>query len=260
MNIFDNPQIVIVNEGSKVIGVKNDDMNRLAEAEVAKSSVSSFTTPQVEEIPVQEQTVIVETPSEEVINDVVSSIDSEQMSSMVTPEEPQSVNIFDQTIPVSAYEPTPAVQVPQMETVTPLVEPVQVVQEPTPVFESAPILSEVPLPKDETNNTLDTPQTFFDRTEKSTENNLGAQSYETEDPGLILLGNLKEVVESKNRMIQILTDKVNALENQLSMSEEARKVLEAQKNAAESTLQAARTAETAGPSLVYQQQNYQQAA
>ncbi len=258
MNIFDNLQGAILMEGSKVIGVKDEDKMRLIAAQEAKSSSSSFSAPQVEEIPVQEQTVIVETPSEEVINDVVSSIESEQLGSVSVPETPQSVSIFDQTIP--SYEQTSTVQAPQMETVTPLVEPVPVVENPTPVFESASILSEVPLPKDETNNTLDTPQTFFDRTEKSTENNLDAQSYESTDPALILIGNLKEVVESKNRMIQILTDKVNALENQLSMSEEARKVLEAQKNAAESTLQAARNAETGGPSLVYQQQNYQQAA
>lgn len=75
-----------------------------------------------------------------------------------------------------------------------------------------------------------------------------------EDPAMILATNLIKLIEDKNNMINALNTKVDLLTDQLRESEEARKVMEAQKVAAETTLAEARRAETAdgGPTLVYQ--------
>lgn len=255
MSMFDNVQVMF--EGSRVIALKNSDMERLSEEEVKKHQASSFTSSSevVEEIPVQEQTVIVEAPQEEVVSEVVNPVVPEPV---VTSEVSQSANIFDQELPVLDQN----VVMPQVEQVNPVVQPIPSTQEFTPVYENAPVLNEVPLPKqEEVVSTLDTPQTFFDRVEKSEENNFDAQGYEPEDSALITLANLEKLIKDKNAMIQALSDKIIVLEEQLRVSEESRKVSEAQKAAAESTLQAARTAEAqGGPTLVYQQQNYQQAA
>lgn len=254
MSIFDNAQIMF--EGSRVIGLKTLDQEKLSQEYDARTQASSFTsTDVVEDIPFQEQTVIVETPQEEVVANVVPPVEVQQAVDAPTPVQP---NIFDQEVPgLDQVNVTP-----QVEQVNPVVQPVPPVQETAPIFDNASILNEVPLPKQDEATNLDTPQTFFDRVEKSEEGNLEAQSYESEDSALITLANLEKLIRDKNQMIQALNDKVIVLEEQLRVSEESRKIFEAQKEAAETTLQAARTAEAnGGPTLVYQQQqNYQQAA
>lgn len=249
--MFENAQII--NEGSRVIGLKEENMRQLIKAQEEKMQASSFSAADVvDEIPVQEQTVIVETPQEEALSVTTTP---EKPAQVISSEVPSQPNIFDQAMP--SFEQN--VVTPQVEQVAPI--PPQMHNEEIPAYSNVSVLNEVPIPgQEEVPTNLDTPQTFFDRVEKSEETNLDALSYE-EDPALLLVGNLKKLIEDKNQMIQALNDKVLVLEEQLRVSEESRKVFEAQKNAAESTLQAARSAEAnGGPTLVYQQQNYQQAA
>ncbi len=116
---------------------------------------------------------------------------------------------------------------------------------------------------------LDTPQTFYDRVEQENSNQVtqAQNDYYNQDPAILMVDNIKKVIEDKNSIIKDLSDRVNVLENQLRVSEEARKVSEAQRLAAETTLAEARRAESMnmsqnGPVLTYQQQpnGYQQAA
>lgn len=147
-----------------------------------------------------------------------------------------SPNIFDQTS--SVIEST--VESNDLAQETPVVEESQstdVMAENNDVF-STPVTG------------LDTPQTFFDREEQE-EANLSEKS---EDPAMILANNLIKLIEDKNQMIKALNEKIDVMTEQLRQSEEARKVSDAQRVAAETTLAEARRAETAdgGPTLIYQ--------
>jgi len=172
---------------------------------------------------------------------------------------------FDQVEAV--VEPVPSVQeeTPVMESTESVVEP-NIFDQASPVIEST-VVSELPESPvvEETNtynedvftapvvnedNTLDTPQTFFNREEMEEANT----QIKSEDPAIILTNNLVKLIEDKNQMIEVLNNKIDVLSEQLRQSEEARKVSDAQRVAAETTLAEARRAETAdgGPTLVYQ--------
>lgn len=232
MNL-ENGKVIL--DSFRVIGFKDIDKERLVQAMLRKEQESSFSVssdvsePSVQEVIVEPlPQVVEETP---IVNDQSSLINQS--------------NIFDQA---------PSFNSVSMET------PVQVVQE-VPNMNFANQFEDVQGGQSVVENTvLDTPQTFFDKVEQDNVQ----QSYVNEDPAILLIDNIRKVVEDKNQLINALNDKIRVLEEQLRISEESRKVIDAQRIAAETTLAAARGAEVNninnGPTLTYQQQNYNQAA
>lgn len=284
----------VVYDGGRVIGLKNDDMVKLSN-QYENSRESSFTA------------------VDDIINPVIESVGSGQpeiVASEVIPEQPtHDQSLVEPTVldnPVSGFvQQTPVVEAPTIQAVeqpsiypdapqsvetTPDVPVMPSVEPAMPASNEQPYVSVPPVSfVDEVqggqtmydNSNLDTPQTFFDRVEQGVSNGTGVQeelnnnSYVNQDPAILLIDNVKKVVEDKNSMIQALSDKVTVLENQLKVSEEARRVAEAQRDAAHATLSQARQAETLqsqpqmqtqpqvqpqvqqGPTLTYQQQMYQ---
>lgn len=277
----------IKSEGNRVIGLKIDDMNKLAEAYSKKES--SFTSnsevtnepmiqnqPLVEVIPeimegvtqeVPAITPVAQTDAPAIIQPIIPEVTDQTQIIKETPQvEP---NIFD--IPVA--EP----QTPLFEAPNPVIETPQIVEQqpyiiPQPVEEVQGGFTNTISPE------LDTPQKFFDKVEGPTNNTIiGEKSIANsnipayDDPAIIMLDNIKDILKSKNEMIEVLNNKINLLEEQVRKANEDRQISEAQRRAAEATLAQARNAEISnangGHTLVYGQpnqpyanQNYNQAA
>lgn len=271
-------------EGNRVIGLKSDDMNKLAEAYSKKESSFQTNPSVVTEPMIQNQPLV------EVVPEIMAGVTNEQEIPNVAPklqaETPQYVqpimpevaptletvqnpviepNIFD--IPVAEpttplYEPTPVMETPEVIP-TPEITPVQNIQEEV----QGGVANTMP-------TELDTPQNFFDKVEgpandtiitEEVVNNNRMESFG--DPAIIMLDNLKDTIESKNAMIKALNDKITLLEGELKKANEAKQISEAQRVAAEQTLANARSAEmpnaNGGPTLTYNvptPQNYNQAA
>lgn len=264
-------------EGNRVIGLKSDDMNKLAEAYSKKESSFQTNPSVVTEPMIQDQPLV------EVVPEIMDGVANEQEIPNVAPElqvetpqyvqpimpevapTPEAVqnpviepNIFD--IPVA--EPTPVMETPQIMP-TPEVAPVQNIQEEV----QGGVSTEIP-------TELDTPQNFFDKVEGPSNDKIITEETVNQnrmdsfgDPAIIMLDNLKDTIESKNAMIKALNDKINLLEGELKKANEAKQISEAQRVAAEQTLANARNAEmpsaNGGPTLTYNvptPQNYNQAA
>lgn len=271
-------------EGNRVIGIKSSDMNSLAEAYSKKES-SFIANPAVASEPmIQNQPIV------EVVPEIMPTINPEPVeTSNIIPEVQVENPTFIQPL-------EPEVKEEPVITETPTPEPnmfdIPVAEPTTPTFETPAPVVETPqvvpvdtfqVPQEEVqggvansaNTELDTPQNFFERveepandtilTQEMVENNK-AQTYD--DPAIIMIDNIRKVVEDKNEMIKALNNKIKVLEEQLRNVEEARKVSEAQRVAAETTLAQAKSAAmpniNQGPTLVYgqpmQNQNYNQAA
>lgn len=239
MNL-ENSQVRL--EGNRVIGLKDTDMKKLADAMQRKES--SFSAPLTEEAIIDGVVNQVEdlAPQGEEINPVM-------VDNHVVEEVPVNPNIFDQGVP--------NYNEPQLEVPKPIYEQPQVSSDSnvgSTIFDNL-TEPEIQINNNGSNN-LDTPQAFFNRVEQEEKPQPEEPSFTTEndDPALIILDNLRKVISDKNTLINALNEKVKVLESQLKTSEDARKISEAQRDAAQTTLAQARQAETSGPTLVYQQQ------
>lgn len=255
----------ILNEASRVIGLKDSDMKKLSDQYEA-TRVSSFTADAAVVDPViesvlegQPEIVASEVVPEQVNQNIPLSNDGNNLES-ITPDFVQNAN-------PSVVEPVVS---PVSEPVMPTIEPVSVPVMNNEVQMPTQMMDDVQGGQSMFNaSNLDTPQTFFDRVEQNANGGFTPEqpvntNYQSEDPAILLIDNVRKVIEDKNAMINALSDKVTLLENQLKVSEEARRVAEAQRDAAHATLSQARQAEVVnsqGPTLTYQQQPpYQQAA
>ncbi len=275
MNL-ENGRVIL--EDSRVIGIREGD--KLALQKAAEKKESSFTSsnePMIQDQPIVQvvpeimpdmnpgynnmQQPVVETPKVvEPIEPVVPSVQPMMQPDFGTQVSP--TNIFDTGVMnqnssgdlnANAMKPNPV--------------DLNVVQPSVNQFTFDEVQGGV------TNNNsseLDTPQTFFDSVEKSnmnTPSNFENSNASYDDPAIIMLDNVRDIVNRKNQTIEALNKKIDFLQNQLNKAEEDRKVSEAQRMAAETTLAQARGVNPMqGPSLVYQQQpgyqnqNYGQAA
>ncbi len=237
----------IILDGYRAIGLKETDMNRLAQA----SHESSFTTP-VNETRVEDSPVVTASGVEASVMPETASVMSTGGPEVVAANQPVvpevNSNIFDQ----------------------PVVEPVSPVMPETPASQdvvSTVNVFDAPIANDDVQggtqlqnpSTLDTPQTFFAREEQAPVVESAPVNAQVGDPVIIMMNEVTDAYNRQKATIEELSQKVIMLEEQLRVSEEARKVADAQRIAAEQTLAGARLAENDGPSLVYQQ-NYNQAA
>ena len=236
---FENA-IKITNDGSRVIGLKNTDLEKLYNASLSKESSfgvvneakvipdNNLTVPNE---PIMEDANKVEMNVNSTVNEDVNVFDKLEEEPVV---EDQAPDVFSQVPPVINNIPVNDelnndVSTPSFD--TPSIDPIYANEDPI----------KEPLLNNEANSSvaLDTPQTFFNREEI----NEGI----IDDPALIIVDNLKKLIEDKNSMINALNEKINVLENkneilneQLMKSEEARKVSEAQTLAAHTALENAR--------------------
>ena len=151
-------------KGYKLIGIKDEQKNILANNIPESSFTVEESTPKVEEPTVEDAPSVPETPKEEV------SVSSEIKD--VPAEEPvqEETNIFDQIKAASVVEPTPdAIVTPEVSNVTPEVIPSVPVNEPVKeentemVSEQSPVQTEESnifdnAPIEETSVTLETPK------------------------------------------------------------------------------------------------------
>ena len=151
-------------KGYKLIGIKDEQKNILANNIPESSFTVEESTPKVEEATVEDTPSVPEIPKEEV------SVSSEIKD--VPAEEPvqEETNIFDQIKAASVVEPTPdAVVTPEVSNVTPEVIPSVPVNEPVKeentemVSEQSPVQTEESnifdnAPIEETSVTLETPK------------------------------------------------------------------------------------------------------
>lgn len=236
---FENA-IKITNDSSRVIGLKNADLEKLYNASLNKES-SFGVVNEAKVIPDNNLTV----PNESVMED------SNKVEMNVNSTINEDVNVFDKL----EEEPVVEDQAPDVfSQVPPVINNITVNDElnndvsthsfdtPSidPIYTNEAPINEPLLNKEENSSVaLDTPQTFFDREE--------INDGMIDDPALIIVDNLKKLIEDKNSMINALNEKINVLENkneilneQLMKSEEARKVSEAQTLAAHTALENAR--------------------
>lgn len=224
MNLFKGKVIL---EGFRVIGLKEEDKSRLAAVaqEPSFDATEAVVVPEsVDATPVMENSVSV---SDSYQTGTSSNIFDGPVGEEVNVEAPIYVNPSD-TTPIASEGVDYSNQI-----VTPAGDVAPIVEEQSDVF-TAPVMDD----------------TVNGGVTQSVESN----GYVEEDPALILADNLIKLIEDKNRMIVALNGKIDVLTDQLRQSEEARKVSDAQRMAAETTLVEARQAETAtgGPTLVYQ--------
>lgn len=272
MNL-ENSKVIL--DSYRVIGIKDTDKEKLISATMKKES--SFTpTDAVSEPMIQDQPIVEVVP--EIMPEVTSNVTPEV--TLVMPEvssEPTFVQPVEPTlneVPEVVHEVTPEVtnmfdapvdSVNPVFPEQPVTAEAEVTVEPSVVN---PVMGEDVQGGNAMTPELDTPQNFFDKVEQPANDTLesNASSY-SEDPAIIMIDNIRKVVEDKNEMIKALNDKIDVLTEQVKNLEEARKVSEAQRVAAETTLAQVRSAEipNGGPTLTYQQpafqnQNYNQAA
>lgn len=221
MNLENASKIIF--EGYRAIGLKETDMNRLSSA----MQKASFT----------------ESASLVADNNVASTVS-------------EAVNVGPEVI--AANQPiVPEVQTNMFDSQNMQSDVVSTVN----VFDSPMMSDEVQGGQTVNNVTpLDTPQSFFAREEQETLSQSSLVNEVANDPVILMINEVTDAYNRQNATIKGLNQKVVMLEEQLRQSEEARKVAEAQRFAAEQTLAGARQAEgSGGPTLVYQQ-SYNKAA
>lgn len=244
----------------RVIGIKDSDKEKLVQASLKQES-SFVPNENVSEPMIQNQPIVEVVPE---IMPEVTVLDS-------TPE----VNQVSEPAPVF-MTPEPVVETPVMTEVpveTSVFDiPLQEVAPEQPVMESPSVNLEPTMPvineevqggvQNTTSTELSTPQDFFNNVEQPSNDIVITQeivdSNKSDDPAVLMLNSLKELIDSKNEMISALNEKNSVLTKQVEDLKEAIKVSEAQRIAAETTLTQAKSADVnGGPALVYQQPVYQ---
>ena len=217
--ITENSKVIL--SGFRAIGLKNADIEKFA-----KVQESSFTVKEEPTVSVPETQVVSEPqPS------VVSQVTPEPQVSTEIPVSPQPVEVEETSIqqninpqvqtPVDAQD-DEVQKVPNIfDMPAPEVAPVEPTPSPAPISnESAfdtPVMSE-PMPATpQPEQSLDTPTEFFAKEEAPILNS------SSEDPALIYLDsieeivrNTREIIESKNKMISALNQKVEVLTEELN--------------------------------------------
>lgn len=246
---FENVSKIIF-EGYRAIGLKEDDMNRLSAAN--KKSVFTEANPVEVKSEVQNDSYNMPNNGPVVVSanqPVVPEVSSIGNESNIFDGSMSQIDNNSQVFGVASPQPVPGQNLEQN-----VVSTVNVFDSPSmnEDVQGGQTMSETAQ--------LDTPQTFFAREEQEPVVQSNAVSEISQDPVIIMLDEITAAYNRQKATNNELSQKVVMLEERLRQSEEARKVAEAQRDAAQQTLAVARQAETTGgPTLVYQP-NYNKAA